>query len=225
MATLENIMQELEGGSEKVASEHTAPAPSNAAAQAALQNVLHETSQMKTAAAASGDPIEDLKKLAQDLSDADKEAEIVQAKIAGRAFGDALLEQWAAGNATMKLAMAQELEAQSSSISEADAATVIKQAADQGYADVVQELAPSTADPQAMLKKAAEQGYSDASQQVVLESAQQAGYTDTHEKIAEEQYATGQNDAIKEAHDKAANEFMRGAQEVNILVDRAQAAR
>ncbi len=222
MATLENIMQELEGGSEKVASEHTAPAPSNAAAQAALQNVLHETSQMKTAAA-SGDPIEDLKKLAQDLSDADKEAEIVQAKIAGRAFGDALLEQWAAGNATMKLAMAQELEAQSSGISEADAASIIKQAADQGYADVVQELAPVN-DTQDMLKNAAEQGYSDASQQVVLETAQQAGYADTQEKIASEQYAAGQNDAIKEAHDKAASEFIRGVQEVNILVDRAQAA-
>lgn len=222
MATLAKLMQELEGGNEKVASENTDTA--STAAQAALQDILKKAPLQEKVAAVSGDPIEDLKKLAQDLADADKEAEIVQAKIAGRAFGDALLEQWAAGNATMKIAMAEQIEAQSNAVSEAEAVTLLKQAADQGYVDTKQQLSGPSDTPQATLEKAAQQGYNDASQEVLLEKAAQEGYADTQQKIAAEQFGAGQEAAIKEAHDKAAAEFIRGAQEVNLLVDRAQAA-
>lgn len=222
MATLEALMAEIEGG-EKVASVQDV---SQVGTQAALQQVLFEAGQEKVASVMSNDPIEDLKKMAQDLADADKSAELVQIKLAGRAFADSAMEQWAAADAALKVASVSQ-----QADDGAEIAAILKEASDLGYIETHQKIAAESGAPiDAPLEQAAVQGYQDTTVKVAaeigytdtqLKVAAEIGYADTQQKVAAESFDAGQQDAIKEAHANATGEFIRGAQEATIFIQKA----
>ena len=70
-----------------------------------------------------------------------------------------------------------------------------------------------------MQKQAAEQGYIDVMQKVAAEQ----GYADTMQKVAAEQYDAGQSSALEDVRNAAAEEFMKGAQEVEVLISQNNA--
>jgi hypothetical protein len=69
------------------------------------------------------------------------------------------------------------------------------------------------------LKTAAEQGYNDA----LLKVAAEQGYADAQQKIAEAQFEDGFNTQVKEIHDLACGEFMKGAAETEVLLNAIRA--
>jgi len=72
----------------------------------------------------------------------------------------------------------------------------------------------TAAEEQAILHQAAEKGYNDTMTKVAME----AGYMQAMEKVAAEQYQAGQNAALEDVREKAAQEFYKGAQEVDVLL-------
>jgi predicted ATP-dependent protease len=72
----------------------------------------------------------------------------------------------------------------------------------------------TAAEEQALLQQAAEKGYNDTMTKVAME----AGYMQAMEKVAAEQYQAGQNAALEDVREKAAQEFYKGAQEVDVLL-------
>jgi predicted DNA binding protein len=70
------------------------------------------------------------------------------------------------------------------------------------------------AEEQSLLQQAAEKGYNDTMTKVAMET----GYSQAMEKIAAEQYNAGQNAALEDVREKAAQEFFKGAQEVDVLL-------
>lgn len=72
----------------------------------------------------------------------------------------------------------------------------------------------TAAEEQALLQQAAEKGYNDTMTKVAME----AGYMQAMEKVAAEQYQAGQNAALEDVRVKAAQEFFKGAQEVDVLL-------
>jgi len=166
--------------------------------KAALQDALGAGEQTKEAAAA-GNPIDDLMKLAAELSGMDKEADVAHAKICGAAFADSAASRWH----QLKLAMEQagHTNAQTSF------GEVLKTAALQGYQETAGLLGKRAASQEVdldMLVKAAEAG--DPNAQAHLE------------KLSAE-YVEGQMEALDDIHATAVNEFLKGAAEVRTLVE------
>jgi len=192
------------GSTEKTASAASASGEKTGATDdlgAALKDALGAEEQTKEAAAA-GNPVDDLMKLAAELSGMDKEADIAHAKLCGTAFADSAAQRWH----QLKLAMAQEGHANpQTSLGEA-----MKAAAQQGYLEAAGVLGKqAAAEPEIdldMLVKAAEAGNPDAQEYL--------------EKLSAE-YVDGQMAALDDIHATAANEFLKGAAEVRVLVDAA----
>lgn len=196
-----NYSQLLQGiissDSEKTASDTTTqPAAKSAAdvAKESLEATLKQAVQNeKTASSNPSDPVEALIKEAQRLAEDQKTAELIHVRNCGRAFADAAGEAWA--SQTNKVAQVQQ-----PVIPEDD--SMLKQAAEQqGYIDT-------------MTKVAAEQGYVD----VMQKAAAEQGYADTTQKVAAEQYKEGQASALEDVRNAAAQEFLKGAQEVEVLI-------
>ena len=79
----------------------------------------------------------------------------------------------------------------------------------------------------AMIKKEASMNTGEAELDYAIKTAAAQGYADTssildsyQEKTAEEEYAEGQQAALEELQKVAAGEFMKGAAETNILIQR-----
>jgi len=225
MATLDQLLGDIENA-EKTASAQADPKTGDqAAAQTALKDVLDEAQQSKTASAGgSEDPVDALMKMAEELVESEKEAEVVLAAQCGRAFGDAFLEQIASADAAAKVAAAQYSTGVSDpQISDAQAADMLKQAAATGYERVQRQLAPAN-DLEEVVKVAAAQGQ----EEELLKLAAQEGYdaaVAAMQKEAAPTFDTGQQQALQEVHDVCAAEFMKGAQEVAMFANRAEAAR
>jgi hypothetical protein len=198
-----NYSQLLQGiissDSEKTASDNTNQAPVKSAAETAkesLEATLKQAVQNeKTASVHGADPVEALIKEAQRLAEDEKTAEVIHARNCGRAFADAAGEAWASQN--------QKVASQQNTSNED---LMQKQAAEQGYIDTMQKVA-------------AEQGYVDVMQKVAAEQ----GYADTMQKVAAEQYNAGQASALEDVRNAAAQEFMKGAQEVEVLISQNNA--
>lgn len=193
---LAQLLNQMDHGvaSEKTASESGAVSDDDAL-KTSLAETLDKTAQeAENVASASSNPVDDLKKIAADLAGTEKDAEIEHAKALGLAFADAAINKFAA------------FEAELSSISnkaEPELQEALKVAAAQGYTDtaaVLQQQNPSIE----QWEKAANQG--DPQAQAYLQ------------KLAEDEFVAGQNQALEDVHSMAANEFMKGAMEVDALI-------
>jgi len=224
---VDKILEEIEAG-EKLASQAT-PDPA-ASAERTLSNALGETLNKvaSQAAPAAGNPAQDLYKMAERVMESEKQGEVQQAALCGRAFAHAAINEFAAYDNAAKTAAAQ---------------TVLQPVV--GYAEQAVKVAASDNE----LMKAAELGYQDAARRVqeeaqaqgvskeaqmetklasvniddgVLEKMAQVGYAQTQEKVAAEQYEQGYNSCMTEVRDRAAEEFIKGAQEVDALLQMSQ---
>jgi len=189
----------ISSDSEKTAGDTTPQTAVKSAAEVAkesLEATLKQAVQNeKTASANPSDPVEALIKEAQRLAEDQKTADVIHARNCGRAFADAAGEAWASQN--QKIAQVQ----QPQTVSNEDQQMQKQAAAEQGYIDT-------------MTKVAAEQGYIDVMQKVAAEQ----GYADTMQKVAAEQYKEGQASALEDVRNAAAQEFLKGAQEVEVLI-------
>jgi hypothetical protein len=222
---VDNILAEIEAQEKQAAA--AAPDPAKTA-ESQLSSALGETltKVAAQAAPAAGNPVQDLFKLAEDIANSEKQAELQQSALMGRAFAHAAIEEFSAYDAAAKTAAAQ-------------AAPL------PGLAEQAVKLAASDGE----LQKAAELGYQDAAMRVqqevqiqgqnkeaqmetklasvnidqnVMEKMAQVGYAQTQEKVAAEQFQTGYNAAMGEVRDRAAEEFIKGAMEVDSMIQAAQ---
>ena len=183
---------------EKTAS---APTPDNQT-EKALEVALEKVAAAAPESTASGDPTDDLMKMASDLAGVEKEAEVQHAALLGQAFADAALGTWAAYDADLR---------KTASESAAGVNEQVKSAALQGYRDTVaalnkggqDEKTASSEEIENLVKQAEAQGYS---REEALKAIQ-----DLNTKTAEEQFEVGQNAAMNEMYTTAYNEFMKGA--------------
>lgn len=190
-------------GSEKTAGE--APAADNTTEdlKKALGDVLESGQQKEAAAAAAeGNPIDGLMKMAEELSGMDKESEEAHVRNMAVAFADTAHRRW------------NELNEKVGSVLETSPlADAIKLAALQGHTDASaalagQEKEASDEEVLAELVKKAEAG--DPQAQAYLQ------------KLAAKEYGAGQSAALEEVHKTASEEFLKGAAEVQVLVKAAQ---
>jgi hypothetical protein len=188
-------------GSEKTAGETSATGDTTEDLKKALGDVL-ESGQRKEAAAAEGNPIDGLMKMAEELSGMDKESEEAHVRNMAVAFADTAHRRW------------NELNEKVGSVLETSPlADAIKIAALQGHADA----SAAFSDQQ---KEASDDELLDE-----LVKQAEAGDPQAQEylqKIATEMYEAGQSAALEEVHKTASEEFLKGAGEVQVLVYAAQ---
>lgn len=219
---IDKLLADIEA-QEKQASA-AAPEPAKTA-ENQLSSALGETLQKvaSQAAPAPGNPVQDLFKMAEEIQNSEKQAEVHQAALCGRAFAHAAIEEFASYDAAAKTAAAQ-------------AAPI------PGGAAQLAEQAVKVAASDGELQKAAELGYQDAARRIqeeaqgqaeaklasvnmnenVLEKIAQVGYAQTQEKIAAEQFGEGYNACLNEVRDRAAEEFFKGAMEVDYMIQASQ---
>ena len=111
---------------------------------------------------------------------------------------------------------------------QAELDNAMKLAAEIGYADsqdalvtsVFQEKIANASDYERveLVNAAQDAGRDD----LLVKAAAEIGYQDAHQKIAAAQYGQGENDALQQVHKVATDEFLKGAQEASILVQRAR---
>ena len=187
--------------SEKTASEGGATATTNTDELQGALNELLEEGQQKEAAAAEGNPVEGLMKLAEELTDLDKEAEESHVRNLAVAFADSAHRRWS------------ELNEKVGSVIQDDAlADAVKLAALQGHAD-------ATAALEGQYKEASEEEQFE--QIVKLAEAGDPEAQEFLQKVAAEEYEAGQEAALEEVHKTASAEFLKGAGEVQVLIDLA----
>lgn len=223
----DTLLQNLENsGTEKTAAATQVGDNPNTALQAALKMTLEKTA----SAPSASNPIDDLEKLAEEIAGTEKEAEIIHAANMGRAFADAAIEEFTVAEA--KVAQMEARVPAASSYANAplsaDNENTLKLAAEQGYADAQEAIAETifaeklaNASPweqDELIKVAQEAGRDDLLDTV----AYNTGRRDIQEKVAAAQYTRGETDALQEVHDVAASEFLKGAQEANILINQAR---
>jgi hypothetical protein len=187
------------------AQEKTASAPEEeTGTEQALEAALEKVAAQAPAPAASGDPVEDLMKVASDLAGVEKEAEIQHAALLGQAFADAALGTWSAYDADLR---------KQASETAAGVNEQVKSAALEGYYQTVAALQnqeqPATEkvatneEIEALVKQAEAQGYT---REQTLQAIQELST-----KTAAEQFEMGQDLAMNEAYATAYGEFMKGA--------------
>jgi hypothetical protein len=228
----DKLLQTLESdGTEKTAAaQGSGP---DTALQEALRNSLEKTASAAPVANYSSNPVDDLEKLAEQIASTEKEAEVIHAANMGRAFADAALEEFSSGSAKIAAvqAAAPATYYPAPQVNEAEVENAVKLAAEIGYNDTKEAVVESqfqekiaSADPMtktALVNAALQEGRED----LVVKVAADEGYRDTQIKIAAAEYERGQSDAIEQVHAVAANEFIKGAQEANMLIQRARSGR
>lgn len=201
---LSNVIAQLD------AQEHQKTAAALASIDVRLQSVLAETLE-KTAAsvtppAADNDPVPDLMKMASQLAGAEQETELALANMMGQAFADGAIAKFAAYDAQVKIAMAQQ-----DNYSQDE--YLLKSAAEQGYADAV-----------SLAQQAYNEKLSSMNDESIVKMAAEQGYSDAMQKVAEAQYEDGFNTQVNEIHKIACGEFLKGAAETEMLLNAARAA-
>jgi hypothetical protein len=155
----------------------------------ALKEATAPDASTKTASQAS--PIEDMTKIAADLSKAEHEALVKEAQLYGAAICDGFMARAAQyEDATRKVAAAQP----------AIVTSTMKVAGDDSFDKF------AAAEPE-LVKQAAELGYATTVQQL--------------EKLAEDAYAKGWNDTMAQVHKIASDVFVEGFKRGQALVEAA----
>jgi len=202
---LGNLIDTLQagGGEEKTAS---ANAFEDNSTEKALEAALEKVAASAPAETrTSGNPGDELMKMAADLAGVEKEAEIQHAALLGQAFADAAIGTWQAYDADMR---------KHASETTANTNELVKSAALQGYYDTINaiqsgvpqmgtEKMASNDEIEELIKQAEAEGYS-------REEAVQA-IQELSTKTAEEQVEMGQKLALDELYSTAYNEFLKGA--------------
>jgi hypothetical protein len=203
---LAKVIEQLEAQDLQKTAAAVAPPSVEARLQGALAATLEKTAASVTPPSGSDDPVQGLMKMASELAGSEKEAELALANMLGQAFADGALAKFAAYDAHVKIAMAQEIESNQDE-------TLVKSAAEQGYSDVmtlaaqVEQEKIAGLDDESLVKVAAEQGYNDVM-----------------EKVAEAQFEHGFNEQVGEIHTVACGEFLKGAAETEVLLNNVRAA-
>lgn len=188
----------------------TAAAAPSLSVEARLQGALAETLE-KTAASvqpqiAADDPVAGLMKMASELAGSEKEAELALANMLGQAFADGAIAKFAAYDAQVKIAMAQQA-------SPDDIAAIQKEAAEYGYAQAIAEV-----------QQVRQGGFGEAEDDTLVKAAAEMGYNDAMEKVATAQFEEGFNAEVANIHSAACGEFLKGAAETEILLNEVRAA-
>lgn len=188
-------------GSEKTAGEEGAAKTVNTDELKGALGELLEDGQRKEAAAAEGNPIDGLMKMAEELTDLDKEAEEAHVRNLGIAFADSAHRRWNELNEKI-----------GNALDDSPLADAVKIAAAQGYNDAnaaldEQQKFASDEEQFEQIIKLAEAGNPEAQQYL--------------QKLAAEEYEAGQQAALEEVHKTASLEFLKGAGEVQVLVQLA----
>jgi hypothetical protein len=210
---VDKILNDIES-QEKLASQ-TTPDPAKAA-ETSLSTALGETLQKvaSQAAPAAGNPAQDLFKLATDMVNSEMEREVKQAALCGRAFAHSAIEEFRTYDVAAKTAAAYApVPTVEQAVKQAASDPELMKAAELGYADAQQRIAVEQ--NQVAETKLASVNLDEAT----LEKVAQAGYAQTQEKIAAEQYNEGYGACMTEVRDRAAEEFIKGAMEVQKLVE------
>ena len=220
---VDKILAEIEA-QEKTAAQ-IAPDPA-AHAENRLSNALGETLSKVASQAAprGGNPVGDLFKLAEEVANSEKQAEVQQAAICGRAFAHAAVNEFAAYDHAAKVAAAQSYQPMyEQAVKVAASDDELMKSAELGYLDasqrIQQEMQLNGQSKEAQMEvKLASVGIDEGT----MEKMAEVGYVQTQEKIAVEQYNQGYSAALGEVRDRAAEEFIKGANEVNALIQLSQ---
>lgn len=203
-----------------------APDPAKTA-ETQLSSALGETLKKVAAQAAPapGNPVQDLFKMAEEIQNSEKQAEVHQAALCGRAFAHAAIEEFASYDAAAKTAAAQAAPSQlaEQAVKVAASDTELQKAAELGYQDaairIQQEAQAQTSQKEAVAEtKLASVNMNDN----VLEKIAQVGYAQTQEKIAADQFEQGYSACLTEVRDRAAEEFFKGGMEVDYMIQASQ---
>lgn len=240
---LSQILERMEQKASKSASakiEKTAAVstPAEATLKQALNEILKASGGTeKTASAPRMSPQEALMKQAELLVGSEKQAEVEHAKILGLAFADAAITKWAAYDAQLKYAAAQEekyaaagyYQTRKVAEGEMDYASMppeqvqaLAEQGDPGAIAFLQQMMGQSAqggDPGAMEGKAASELYSIK----VAASQGDPRAINYLNKLAAAEYEQGQTQALNEIYQTAASEFLKGAAETNILLQQLKA--
>ena len=223
---IDNVLAQIEEQEKKASA--AAPDPTKTA-ESQLSSALGETLQKvaSQAAPAAGNPAQDLFKLAEEIVSSEMDREVKQAALMGRAFAHGAIEEFAAYDAAAKTAAAQaapmpggmaQLAEQAVKVAASDAE--LQKAAELGYQDAARRI-----QEEVQGQKTAEAETKLASvnmNEAVLEKIAQVGYAQTQEKIAAEQFQQGYADCLGEVRDRAAEEFFKGAMEVDYVIQASQ---
>lgn len=212
---LENVLNAMEQKEEqeKVASAGSASPPEEAKLAAALDAAVGSSAPAASAPAAGGDTISDLMKMASELAGTEKEAELAHAALLGQAFADSAINKFAAYE-TAAGTVAPATKEAAAPTAQGD----LKKAAQYGYDLAVKEIQQAE-EAQEKLAAAAETMSPDD----LKKFAADKGWSQVLEKMAAD-YKQGFDQAIEEAKVAAAQEFIKGAAEVDVLIQRRQAA-
>ena len=130
---LENIKATESSVAEKTASVNTAGVPRDQ-----LLAALHEATNVKTASAVSGSPVDDLMKIAAEVSATEQEMAVKEAQLLGVAFADAVVSRvgsWQQAASTLPSVKTASYADDASGFDKfaSENVNLIKQAAEQGY--------------------------------------------------------------------------------------------
>ena len=194
--------------------------------QDAVNAVVEKTASEEPVNAQDTDAVYLLEKMASELAGTEKDGELQHAMACGRAFSDGAINQWEAYRTGLQKAA-----------SDAAVQEAVKTAAVNGYNDALSALgqsmpktagyAPQYEEPQQdvgdMLKEAAMSGDPDAAMKLAeYNEGVQAALVDLQQgelkTAAAIDYEAGQMQALEDAHQRAAAEFLKGAAEAEILV-------
>lgn len=197
---LNAVLKMMETGEmAKTAADNSQPETREAGA---LANAIEKAAQTAPASNLQN-PANVLMNMAESLAGAEKEAEVEFAALCGQAFGDAVINKFAAYNAQAQMIQAQNVKEASASISDDE---LVKVAATEGYNTIMKAAAEAAAAPQKI------------SDNDLVKFAADAGYSDTMEKAAAD-YQAGQQQALKDVHSLAVGEFLKGAAETEVLIN------
>lgn len=198
---LQQVIAQLEAQDQTKTAAAVPPASVEARLQGALAETLEKTAASVNPPTAADDPVAGLMKMASELAGSEKEAELALANMLGQAFADGALAKFAAYDAQVKIAMAQ----QSSGEPTED---LLKQAAEYGYNLAVQQM----------------QEQQGSSNDLLMKQAAEAGYNAVVEKVAASQFEDGFNTEVANIHKVACGEFLKGAAETEMLLNAVNAA-
>lgn len=205
---LDEVIRSMEQGSgvEKTAAQQT-PNP-----EAQLTAALEKAASAPIASPHNGgNVVGELLKMANQLAGTEKDAELNHMALCGQAFADSAIARFAEFDA---LASQHVKTAEAPSL---DEETLVKTAAELGYGEVM-KAAANVADPAPVANTEMEK----LSEDEIVKIAAETGYQETLEKAAAD-YKAGQDQALQEVHDLAAQEFLKGAAETEIFLNKLRA--
>lgn len=205
---LDEVIRSMEttSGVEKTAAQQT-PNP-----EAQLTAALEKAASAPTASLRNeGNVVGELLKMANQLAGTEKDAELAHMALCGQAFADSAITRFAEFD---MLAQQHVKTAATPVVSQPDEDALVKHAAELGYNETMRKAALTQQPQNPEMEKLSEED--------IVKIAAETGYQETLEKAAAD-YQAGQDQALQEVHDLAAQEFLKGAAETEIFLNKLRA--